>query len=382
MRLHEYQAKKLLALHQIPVPRGVLAASPAEAQTAARELGFPVALKAQVLAGGRGRAGGIRLAHDSSQVATAASEILASRFSGLQPSHILVEEAVAVHQELYLGFTIDRRRAEVAIISSATGGVNVEELTQHGREAISQIAPDPFLGLRPYHARDLAAGIGLPQELRASFSDLARNLYECALSCDASLAEINPLAITEQGKLMALDAKIILDDNALYRHPEMAALQDSTDGKPQEREARDHGLNYIKLQGEIGCMVNGAGLAMATMDLIRHFGGAAANFLDIGGGASAERVATALRIILSDSDVRAVLINIFGGITRCDQVAQGLLSALEVVCQVPIVVRLVGTNAEEAQRLLSQIAIITAHSLSEAAQKAVQAANPARGGAA
>lgn len=383
MRLYEHQAKKLLALHHIPTPRGVLATGPAEAESAARQLGLPVAIKAQVLAGGRGRAGGIRLAQPADQVATITSEILASRFSGLAPCSVLIEEAVQIRQELYLSFALDRERCGTTLISSATGGVNVEETTQLGRKGIVQVSPDPYLGVRAYHARELAAGIGLPQELHAAFCDLVRNLYDCALSCDASLAEINPLAITTQGQLVALDAKMILDDNALYRHPELAKLQDSEE-ESQERAAREHGLNYVKLQGEIGCMVNGAGLAMATMDLIRQCGGAPANFLDIGGGASAERVSAALRIILSDAAVRAVLINIFGGITRCDQVAQGLLSVLGALDpKSPIVVRLVGTNAEEGQRLLSQAAVITARSLSEAAQKAVLAAHsPTQGGAA
>jgi succinyl-CoA synthetase beta subunit len=288
---------------------------------------------------------------------------------------VLVDEAADIATEIYLGIVIDRAKRCPVIMASAEGGVEIEEVARATPERIVNLAIDPFLGLQPYQGRDLAFGVGLSKELVRDFVRIAQGLYRAFVESDASLAEINPLVVTGEGKLLAVDGKMLLDDNALFRHFELAEMRDADEETPEEQEARRYGLSYVKLDGEIGCMVNGAGLAMATMDIIKLFGGEPANFLDIGGGAQAEKVAAALRIILSDPNVKAVLFNIFGGITRCDEVAKGILEALrDVPTEVPMVARLVGTNEEEGRQILAKAEMATAATLPEAAQKAVDSA--------
>jgi len=377
VKLHEYQSKQMFAAHGVPIPQGRIATTPDEACLAANELGYPVVVKAQVLVGGRGKAGGIRLAKSPTEVAEAAEAIFSLRVKGFPVRKVLVDRAAAIRSELYLGLVIDRSSRQPVMIASSEGGVEIEETARNNPQAIHKTSINPFLGLRDYHALTLGKGIGLGGEHLRAFCKVARGLYEAFVACDASLAEINPLAVTESGELLALDGKMVLDDNALFRHPELESWRDVDEETPAERQARQAGLSYVQLDGEIGCMVNGAGLAMATMDIIKHFGGAPANFLDIGGGARAERVATALRLILADARVRAVLFNIFGGITRCDEVARGIVAALEEVRpDVPMVARLVGTNEQEGREILraSGHHLITALTLEEAARKAVAAA--------
>lgn len=375
MKLHEYQTKQIFADHGIPIPKGWVAETPEEAERIARELGGTVAIKAQVLVGGRGKAGGIKLAHTPEEAREVAQSILSMTIKGLPVRKVLVEEAADIAQELYLGITNDRAAKRPVVMASSEGGVDIEEVARRSPEKIAHTHIHPLLGLQAYQIRDLALGIDLPREFWSSFIAFARALARVYQKYDASLVEINPLVITRDGRLLALDAKLVLDDNALYRHPELESLRDLDAEDPTEVEARKYGLSYIKLDGTIGCMVNGAGLAMATMDIIKLFGGEPANFLDIGGGANAEKVAQAMRLILADPKVKVVLINIFGGITRCDEVARGILAAMEEVKpDIPMVVRLVGTNAEEGRELLQQAAMETATTLTEAAQKAVRLA--------
>ncbi|HDN79472.1 MAG TPA: ADP-forming succinate--CoA ligase subunit beta [Chloroflexi bacterium] len=375
MKLHEYQSKQLFSRYGIPIPQGEVASTPEEARQAAEKIGRKVAIKAQVLVGGRGKAGGIRLARDAAEAEKVAADILAMKIKGLPVRKVLVDEALEIAKELYLGVVIDRAQGKPVMMASSEGGVDIEEVARRSPEKIFKIAIDPLLGLKPYQARELAFCIGLEKEHLRPFSSIALGLYKCFVENDASLAEINPLVVTSEGKLIAADAKVVIDDNALYRHPDLAQMRDVDEETPAEREARSFGISYVQLDGEIGCMVNGAGLAMATMDVIKLYGGNPANFLDIGGGAKAEQVAAALRIILSDPKVKAVLINIFGGITRCDEVARGILTALEEVKpKVPFVVRLVGTNEDEGRRLLAEANMVTATSLIEAAQKVVELA--------
>ncbi|RLC87466.1 MAG: ADP-forming succinate--CoA ligase subunit beta [Chloroflexi bacterium] len=377
MKLHEYQSKRLFAAHGVPIPRGDVATTPEEARRIAEELGTPVVVKSQVLVGGRGKAGGIRLAHTPAEAERVAGEVLGMEIKGLPVRKVLLDEAADIRQEIYLGVVVDRAACRPVMMASSEGGVEIEEVARINPEAIKKVTIDPFLGLRGYQTVTLAKGIGLAGEYRRAFDRIARGLYQAFLACDASLAEINPLVVTGEGSLLAVDGKMVLDDNGLFRHPDLAQMRDVDEETPAEREAREAGLSYVQLDGEIGCMVNGAGLAMATMDIIKHFGGAPANFLDIGGGAKAERVATALRLILADPNVKAVLFNIFGGITRCDEVAKGIVTAFEEVePTVPMVARLVGTNEAEGRAILedSGYRLITATTLAEAAQKAVAAA--------
>jgi succinyl-CoA synthetase beta subunit len=374
MKLHEYQSKQLFAKYNIPIPKGRVAATAAEARTIAAELDSRVVIKSQVLVGGRGKAGGIRLAKDPHEAEEVATQILAMEIKGLPVRKVLVDEAASISKEIYLGITNDRAARKPVMMASAAGGVEIEEVARLTPEKIIKVHIDPLLGLKDYQARDIAVGIDLPKEHWKLFGQIANGLWRAYQECDATLAEINPLVISSDNRLIALDGKMVLDDNALFRHPDLAELRDLDVEAPAEVEARKYGLSFIKLDGNIGCMVNGAGLAMTTMDIIKLFGGEPANFLDIGGGASAEKVAAALRIILSDRNVRAVLFNIFGGITRCDEVARGMLVALdEVKPMVPMVVRLVGTNAEEGRQLLANANMITAETLVEAAKKAVAA---------
>ena len=375
MKLHEYQSKRILAKYGVPIPRGDVATTPEEARTIAARLGARVVVKSQVLVGGRGKAGGIRVADDPDQAEQVAAQILGMKIKGLPVKKVLLDEAADIVQEIYLGIVIDRAKRRAVMMASSEGGVEIEEVARSTPERIAQVTIEPFLGLQEYQGRDLAYSIGLAKDRVRDFVKIAQGLYTAFVECDASLAEINPLVVTGEGKLLAVDGKMLLDDNALFRHFELAEMRDADEETPEEQEARRYGLSFVKLDGEIGCMVNGAGLAMATMDITKLYGGEPANFLDIGGGAKAEKVAAALRIILADPNVKAVLFNIFGGITRCDEVALGILEALqEVQTRVPMVARLVGTNEEEGRRLLAEAHMITASSLVEAAQKAVAAA--------
>ncbi|HVN54300.1 MAG TPA: ADP-forming succinate--CoA ligase subunit beta [Anaerolineaceae bacterium] len=378
MKLQEYQSKHIFSKYGITIPRGRVAATASEAKQIAEELGGRTVIKSQVLVGGRGKAGGIRLARTPKEVEELATIILGMEIKGLPVRKVLVDEAASIEKEIYLGITNDRSQRKPVMMASSAGGIDIEEVAQQSPEKIIKVYIDPLLGLRDYQARNIAASIDLPREHWRNFIDIARGLWEAYSDCDATLAEINPLVITSDHRLIALDGKMILDDNALFRHPDLADMRDMDSEEPEEIGARKYGLSYIKLDGEIGCMVNGAGLAMATMDIIKLYGGEPANFLDIGGGASAEKVAAALRIILSDPNVKAVLFNIFGGITRGDEVARGILAAMaEVKSHIPMVVRLVGTNSEEGRRLLADARMITAETLAEAAQKAVAAAKGA-----
>ena len=375
MKLHEYQSKRIFAQYGVPIPRGDVASTPGQARQIAARLGKRVVIKSQVLVGGRGKAGGIRLADHPDDAERIADQILGMNIRGLTVKKVLVDEAADISTEIYLGIVIDRARCRPIMMASSEGGVEIEEVARATPERIVKIAIDPFLGLQSYQGRELAFGIGLRKELVRDFVRIAQGLYQAFMACDASLAEINPLVVTGQGQLLAVDGKMLLDDNALFRHFELAEMRDADEETPEEQEARRHGLSYVKLDGEIGCMVNGAGLAMATMDITKLYGGEPANFLDIGGGAQADKVAAALRIILSDPNVKAVLFNIFGGITRCDEVAKGIVEALrEVPTEVPMVARLVGTNEEEGRQILAEAKMTTAATLAEAAQKAVAAA--------
>jgi succinyl-CoA synthetase beta subunit len=375
LKLQEFQAKRIFGQYGVPVPAGDVATTPVGARAIAERLGGAVVIKAQVLVGGRGKAGGIKLARSPVEAEEAAGRILGMDIKGLTVKKVLVDPAADIRKELYLGMVLDRTQRRVVVMASSEGGVDIEEVAARTPEKIIQIALDPCLGLKDYQARHLAMGIELPREQLGSFIQVCRGLYEAFVESDASLAEINPLAVQGDGALLAVDGKMVLDDNALYRHPDLAAMRDEDEETPEERQARLSGLSYVKLDGQIGCMVNGAGLAMATMDIIKLYGGAPANFLDIGGGATADRVVAALRIILSDPNVKAALLNIFGGITRCDEVARGVLQTLkEVPTCVPLVVRLVGTNDLEGREILKAARVTTAETLAEAAQMAVAAA--------
>ena len=375
MKLHEYQSKQIFSKYNIPIPNGRVAATAQEACQIAEELGSRVVIKSQVLVGGRGKAGGIRLAKNPKEAEDLATQILGMEIKGLPVRKVLVDEAAQIEKEIYLGITNDRAARKPVMMASAAGGVDIEEVARETPEKIIRVYIDPLLGLRDYQARDIAAGIDLPREHWRSFGQIARGLWDAYSSCDATLAEINPLVITADNRLLAVDGKMVLDDNALFRHPDLAEMRDLDVEAPSEIEARKYGLSYIKLGGNIGCMVNGAGLAMTTMDIIKLFDGEPANFLDIGGGASADKVAAALRIILTDSNVKAVLFNVFGGITRGDEVAREIVAALdEIKTSVPMVIRLVGTNADEGRQILADANMITATTLAEAAQKAVAVA--------
>ncbi len=375
MKLHEVYSKRLFEEYGIPIPPGDLARSASQAEKIAKKIGFPVVIKSQVLVGGRGKAGGIRVANNAQEAKQHAQDILDLTIKGLPVRMVLVDQAADIKTEIYLGITNDRAARKPVMMASAAGGVDIEQVAQETPYKIIKCHIDPLMGLQPYQSRDLAAGIDLPRENWRAFGEIASGLWEAYWNSDATLAEINPLVVTSQGELLAVDGKIVLDDNALFRHPDLEELRDLDVDQEAEIRARENGLSFIKLDGDIGCMVNGAGLAMTTMDIIKLYGGEPANFLDIGGGASAEKVAAALEIILTDPNVKAVLFNIFGGITRCDLVARGILSALEEVkTDVPMVVRLVGTNAIEGRQLLKDAEMETADTLAEAAQKAVAAA--------
>jgi succinyl-CoA synthetase beta subunit len=385
LNLHEHQAKVLFGKSGIPVPTGKVATTVDEAYAIAQEIGLPVVIKAQVLTGGRGKAGGVKVAKTLDEVKTHAGNILGMKIKDLTVHKVLVDPASNIAQEIYLAVAMDRAAGRPVLISSSEGGVEIEQVAHENPNAIIREYIDPLLGLHDYQTRSVASAINLPREHWRAFSEIAMNLYRCYVSNDAMLTEINPLVVTKEGVVMALDGKMVIDDNALYRHKDIAALRDLTAEAESESQARQAGIAYVKLNGQIGCMVNGAGLAMTTMDMVKLYGGEGigpANFLDIGGGAQADKVVAALRIILSDANVKAVLINIFGGITRADEVARGMIQAYnEVKPTVPIVIRLVGTNAEEGRKIINEANIgqlSTAATLTEAAQKAVEAAKGAK----
>jgi succinyl-CoA synthetase beta subunit len=376
MKLHEYQARDILAKYGIPVTGGGVASTPAEARAIAEQIGGKVVVKAQVFVGGRGKAGGVKLADPPKEAEQVAGQILGLDIKGLTVEKVLVAEAISYEREIYLGVIMDRAAKRIVVMASAEGGVEIEEVAKTNPEAIVKIAAHPELGLLDYQARELAFGIGLTDGKQArQFAQIATALYKAYMDTDATLAEINPLVVLQGGALQALDSKIVLDDSALFRHADLEAMRDASDEPEAERQAREAGFTFIKLDGNIGCMVNGAGLAMATMDVVKLYGGEPANFLDIGGGAGKDKVKAALQIILADPNVKAVMFNIFGGITRVDEVARGIIAALdEVKTDVPMIARLVGTNEEEGRKLLAESSLLPAATLSEAAQTAVAAA--------
>jgi succinyl-CoA synthetase beta subunit len=376
MKLHEYQARDLLAAYGIPVTGGGVATTPEEARRVSESLGAKVVVKAQVFVGGRGKAGGVKLTETPTEAEEAARQILGMDIKGLTVEKVLVAEAVSYQKEIYLGVVLDRETRSVVMIASAEGGVEIEEVAATNPQAIIKVAADPYLGLFEYQARELAFAIGLTDGKQArQFAQIAQALSRVFVEKDASLVEINPLVIRSDGTLQALDSKILIDDSALFRHPELVAIRDTSDEPEVEQQAREADITYIKLDGNIGCMVNGAGLAMATMDVVKLSGGEPANFLDIGGGAGKEKVKVALQIILADPNVKSVLLNIFGGITRVDEVARGVIAALEEVqTDVPIIARLVGTNQEAGLALLEDSSLHPATTLAEGAEKAVAAA--------
>jgi succinyl-CoA synthetase beta subunit len=376
VNLHEYQAKRVFAQYGVPIARGEVASTPDEARSIARELGGRVVVKSQVLTGGRGKAGGVKLADDPDQAAEAAAQILGMRIKDFTVRKVLIDEAVDIRDEIYLAMLIDRAKRSAMMMASAAGGMDIEQVAEETPEKILKVHIDPMIGLRIYQTHHVARAMGLrSKSLLGQFHKLATGLYDAFLGVDASLAEINPLVVTGDEQLIAVDGKLAIDDNALYRQSELAAMRDVDEETASEREARQNGLSYIQLDGEIGCMVNGAGLAMATMDVIKAYNGEPANFLDIGGGATTDSVTAALRIILSDDNVKAILINIFGGIVRGDEVARGIVAALgQIETDVPMVVRLLGTNADEGMRILSEANLQTATTLTEAADKAVKIA--------
>jgi succinyl-CoA synthetase beta subunit len=382
MNLHEYQAKLLLADYGVPVPEGRVAGSPEEAVAAAEALGGNLwVVKAQVHAGGRGKAGGVKLARDPSAVRSAAAAMLGTRLAtkqtgpgGLPVDRVYVEVGSKIERELYLSLTLNRERGRIAVVASQDGGMEIEEVAEHTPERILSVNVHPATGLQPFQCKQLAFALGLKGPQIGQFEKIALGLYRLYIEKDASLIEINPLIVTGKGELMALDAKIDIEANALFRQKSLGALRDIGQEDPMERKASEHDLNYVSLDGDIACMVNGAGLAMATMDLIKLHGGRPANFLDVGGGATSERVTAAFQLILSNPQVRAILVNIFGGIVRCDLIADGIINAVKHVgVSVPVVVRLEGTNAPAARERLaaSGLAIVPASDLTDAAKKVV-----------
>jgi len=383
MNIHEYQAKEIFRRFGIPVPRGRVAETPLEAKSAALELGGRCVLKAQIHAGGRGKAGGVKLAGSAEEAEKKAGEMLGKKLvthqtgpQGREVRRLLVEEQLNIDREFYLAMVLDRSLSRVSVIASAEGGVEIEEVARRSPEKILKEAIDPVVGLLPFQCRRLAYDLGLAGAQAGALAAILQGLYRAFVELDCSLAEVNPLLQTREGKLVALDGKMNFDNNALFRHPEINALRDLDEEDPRESEASELGLSYIALDGNIGCMVNGAGLAMATMDIIKLYGGEPANFLDVGGGATKDRVTAAFKILLSDRRAQGVLVNIFGGIMRCDVIAQGVVEAArEMRVAVPLVVRLQGTNVDLGKKILSEsgLAIIPAETMAEAAEKIVKA---------
>ena len=388
MNIHEYQAKSLLAKYGVPVPRGSIAYTPKEAEKVAADLGGPVwVVKAQIHAGGRGKAGGVKVVKSAAEVPQAVAAMLGKRLvthqtgpEGKEVKRVYIEEGCDIARELYLGMLIDRATGRVTLMASTEGGMDIEEVAAKTPDKILRVAIDPATGLQAFHARKLAFSLGLDGKQIGSAVKFMQALYNAFMGLDASLTEINPLVVTGAGDLIALDAKMNFDDNALFRQPAVLQLRDEDEEDPAELEASKHDLNYVKLNGNIGCMVNGAGLAMATMDIIKLYGGEPANFLDVGGGATRERVTTAFKLILSDPNVEGILVNIFGGIMRCDVIAEGVIAAArEVSLHVPLVVRLEGTNVELGKKMLNQsgLPIVSADNLADAAEKIVKAVKEA-----
>jgi succinyl-CoA synthetase beta subunit len=385
VKIHEYQAKELLKRYGVPVPVGRVASSPDEAEGIARQLGSRVVVKAQIHAGGRGKAGGVKLCNGPAEVHAFAAQILGRPLVTIQTGpegqvvhQVLVEQASHIARELYLGMTLDRELGRVTLMASSEGGVEIEEVAARSPERILKTVIDPAVGLAGYQGRELAFGLGLARQMMGRFVEFTRDLATAYDRIDASLVEVNPLIVTEGGELLALDAKVILDDNALFRHPDLLSLRDINEEDPRELKAREFDLSYIALDGNIGCMVNGAGLAMATMDIIKLAGGAPANFLDVGGGADVAKVTAAFKILLADPGVKAVLVNIFGGIMKCDVIAEGIIGAAkEVGLGLPLVVRLEGTNVELGRKMLAEsgLAITNAEGMADAAAKVVKAAS-------
>ena len=381
MKIHEYQAKQILTRFGVPVPRGEVAETPEQAAGIAERLGGHVVVKAQIHAGGRGKGGGVKVAANAKEAREIAGRILGMKLvthqtgpEGRLVQRVLVEETLPVQKELYLGLVVDRTRACPVFMASSAGGVEIEEVAAKTPQLILKEAIDIGVGLLPFQARRLTLGLGLPADLLGQAVKVMIALARAFVETDASLAEINPFVLTDDARLVALDAKVNFDDNALYRHKDFLALRDLNEEEPLEIEAGKHGLNYIKLDGNVGCMVNGAGLAMSTMDIIKYAGGNPANFLDVGGGASAEQVKNAFQILLSDKNVKAVLINIFGGILRCDRLALGVVEAAKAVgIDVPVVVRLEGTNVEQGRRILAESGLnfTVAANMKDAAEKVV-----------
>jgi succinyl-CoA synthetase beta subunit len=384
MKIHEYQAKAILAQYNVPVPRGEVAFSAQEAQAIAERIGGSVVVKAQIHAGGRGKGGGVKVAKNAVEAAEIARRILGMTLvthqtgpEGRLVQRLLIEETLPIERELYLGIVLDRVQGRLVFMASAAGGMEIEEVAATTPELILKEALDPCLGLQPYQARKLASGIGIPAASVNAAAAAMTALAKACLATDATLAEINPFILTKEGKVYALAAKINFDDNAMYRHKDLAGLRDVNEEDPLEVEASKYGLNYIKLDGSVACMVNGAGLAMATMDIVKYAGGSPANFLDVGGGASAEQVKNAFRILLSDKNVKAVLINVFGGILRCDRLANGVVEAArELNITVPIVVRMEGTNVELGRKILldSGLNFTVGEDMRDAANKVVRLA--------
>ncbi|MFZ5927221.1 MAG: ADP-forming succinate--CoA ligase subunit beta [Acidobacteriota bacterium] len=387
MKIHEYQAKEILARYGVPIPRGRVASTAAEARSIAEEIGARVVVKAQIHAGGRGKGGGVKLADGPAEAESVASRILGMTLvthqtgpEGRLVRSVLVEETLPIARELYAGIVLDRAQGKPVLMASAAGGMEIEEVAARTPELILKQSFDPGNGLLPFQARRLAFGIGLKGGVASAAARLFQALARAWVETDASLAEINPLVVTEDQRVIALDAKFNFDDNALYRHPDIAALRDTNEEDPLEVEASKFGLNYIKLDGNVGCMVNGAGLAMATMDIIKYAGGNPANFLDVGGGANQEQITNAFRILMSDAHVKAVLINIFGGILRCDTLAAGVVAAArELDFKLPLVIRMEGTNVDEGRRILreSGLNFTVADGMKDAAEKVVALAGRA-----
>lgn len=377
MKIHEYQAKQLFATYGIPAEKHLLCETPAEVRTAFKELGNKSAVvKAQVLTGGRGKAGGVKLVHNEEEAFKQANAILNMEIKGLPVKKVLLSEAVDIKSEYYVSFTIDRNTRSVILMLSAAGGMDIEEVARLNPEKIHRFLIDPFIGLPDFLARQYAFTLFQEIESVNSMAVILQSLYRLFVEKDVSLAEINPLVLTNKGTLVAIDGKLVFDDNALYRHPDISALNEPTEEERTEAYARSCGFSYVRMDGSIGCMVNGAGLAMATMDLIKLYGAEPANFLDIGGSSNPRKVTDAMQLLLADPKVCVVLINIFGGITRCDDVAQGLIQAFEMLKPtIPIVVRLTGTNEQEGRALLAGKQFFIAQSLEEAAQKAVNLFN-------
>jgi succinyl-CoA synthetase beta subunit len=379
MKIHEYQAKELFAAGGIPVPKGTVVTTPEEAERVAREIGKPVVVKAQVLVGGRGKAGGVKLADKPEQAREKARAILGMDIKGETVQKVLVAEAVEIATEIYVGVILDRATQKPLIMSSAEGGVEIEVTARENPEAIKRLSVDPVMGIHAFEARRIASELSSDIKIARQIASIIEKLYNVYRDVDASLAEINPLIVTPEGVVLAIDAKINIDDSALYRHPDIEAMRDLDAEDPGEVEARGEGLSYVHLDGNVGCVVNGAGLAMATMDLVKTYGGSPANFLDIGGSSRPEKVITAMGIILRDPNVKSILFNIFGGITRCDDVARGLVTAFEEMeLKHPVVVRLTGTNEEEGREIIGKIhGLHTAETMDDAVKKAIELAGAA-----